>query len=166
MMGGRVGLGLFSLHTDTRFFQQHRLKKLYFYVRKRMYLCMYNWVTLHFAIQQKLAEHCKSTIIKNEKKNPLFSPLDWLGNLIKNQLRGVPAVAQWDWQSICSTRLQVLFPPSTPAPACAVGYQILCCRLAQNCSKDLIFGLGTPYATGWPIKKKKKKKNHLSFFVL
>ena len=28
---------------------------------KRMYMCVYDWVT---AVQQKLAQHCKSTIIK------------------------------------------------------------------------------------------------------
>jgi len=34
-------------------------------VRKRMYICVYLG---HFTAQQKLTEHCKSTIMKNLKK--------------------------------------------------------------------------------------------------
>ena len=38
------------------------------------------------------------------------------------------------------------------------------CGLGPNCGLDLIPGLGTPYATGWP-KKKRQKKDRMKYKV-
>ena len=39
-------------------------------VRKRMYICMYDWVTLPYS--GKLTEHCKSTIMEKIKNHLTF----------------------------------------------------------------------------------------------
>ena len=67
---------------------------------------------------------------------------------------GVPAVAQWDQQCLGSTTAQV------PSSAQHRGLRIqrcYSCSLGHICGLDLIPGLGTPYAMGWPKKEKKKK---------
>ena len=69
----------------------------------------------------------------------------------KNKSFGVPAVVQWNWQQLWSSGTQV----QSPAHHSRLRIQ-RCCK----CSVDLIPGLGTPYAMGWPEKKKKKKKSN------
>ena len=67
---------------------------------------------------------------------------------------GVPAVTQHDWWNLCCSRTQV------PSPVWHGGLRIWCCHscsISCNCGLDLIPGLGTPCADGWPKKKKKKK---------
>ena len=69
----------------------------------------------------------------------------------KNQhgVPGIPAVAQRDRWHLGT---QVRFPAQ-----CSV-LRIWCCHsygLGRNHGSDLISGLDTPYAAGWPKKKKK-----------
>ena len=56
-------------------------------------------------------------------------------------------MAQWDLQHLGSTGTQV------QSPAWHSGVRIQHCHsngLGLNCGSDLIPGLGTPYALGWP----------------
>ena len=50
-----------------------------------------------------------------------------------------------------------------PAQHCGLRRWHCCsCGLGCSCGSDLIPGLGTPCATGWPKKEKKKKKRALA----
>ena len=75
----------------------------------------------------------------------------------QTQSLGVPAVAQRDWRHFGSTRTQ-----GSPAQWIRIPR---CCRcdLGQDCGLNLIPGLGTPYALGWPKKKKNQKTKHHRF---
>ena len=67
-------------------------------------------------------------------------------------------VVQWDQQHLWSAGMQVR------SPAWHSGLRIPHCHrygLDHNCSSDLIPGLGTPYAMGWP--KKEKVINKIKF---
>ena len=65
--------------------------------------------------------------------------------------RGVPIVGQWDPQHLCSARRQVW----SLAQHSVLRIQHCCsCGTGCNYGSDLIPGSGTPYATGWPKKKK------------
>ena len=62
-------------------------------------------------------------------------------------------MAQQDWWCLGSLGTQVR------SPAWHSGLRFLhCCSyiLGQNCGLNLIAGLGTPYATRWPKKERKK----------
>ena len=64
-------------------------------------------------------------------------------------------MTQWDWQHLGSPGIQA------PSPAQHDELRIWrCCSCGLGCKygSDLIPGLGTPYATGRPKKRKKKKK--------
>ena len=74
----------------------------------------------------------------------------------KRVVVGVPAVAQRDWLGLCSTGMQV----RSPAQHSGLRFQHChSCGIGCNCGSDMIPGLGTPYAVGWPEKEKKNKKH-------
>ena len=50
-------------------------------VRKRMYMCMCDWVTLLYG--RKLTEHCKPTVM--EKRKSIFKKLPGLGGAREEQ---------------------------------------------------------------------------------
>ena len=65
---------------------------------------------------------------------------------------GAPAVAQWDWQHLGSAGMWV------PSPAQHSGVRIQHCHscgVGQDCSLDLIPGLGAPHAMGQSKNGKK-----------
>ena len=75
---------------------------------------------------------------------------------LAGELRGIPAVAQWNWWHFWSARTRV------QSPAQHSGLKIRCCRSCgsgRHCSSDLIPGLGKPYASGRP-KKKRENGGH------
>ena len=58
---------------------------------------------------------------------------------------GVPAMLQWDPQSLCSTRMQV----QSPAQLSGLKIQRFgSCGIAPSCGSGLIPGLGTLHAIG------------------
>ena len=61
-------------------------------VRKRMYICMCDWVTLLYS--RKLTEYCKLTIME---KIGVPIVAQWLTNPTRNHefAGSVPALAQW-----------------------------------------------------------------------
>ena len=61
-------------------------------------------------------------------------------------------MAQRDWQRLCSTRKQVC-----SLAVCGRGLKDLVLLHLCSCGSDLIPGWGTPYATGQPKRKRKKK---------
>ena len=74
--------------------------------------------------------------------------LSWEFSQEKVLTWGVPVVLQWDGHPLCSTRTQV------QSPAWHSGLSIWCCHNFGWDGWDLIPSLGTPYAKGWPEKKK------------
>ena len=75
-------------------------------------------------------------------------------------------MVQCSWQYLCSTRMQV---QSLPLLSGSRIQHCHSCGLGQNCSLDLIPGLGTPYAAGQPKKLKIKSKflkKKVHFFFL
>ena len=69
----------------------------------------------------------------------------------KDVILGVPAVVQRDWWYL-GTQVR--------SPALSSGLRIWSCHscgLGCNYGSDLIPGLGAPYATGQPKRKRKKK---------
>ena len=94
---------------------------------------------------------------------PLLSPGDFCK--IQNQnlkqmdsevlLAEVPSVVQQDWWPLGRAGMQV----HSPAWHSGLSFQSFhSCGLGQDRGLNLIPGLGTPCAMGWPKKKKKKKK--------
>ena len=76
---------------------------------------------------------------------------------------GVPAVVQWDWWCLWSTGTQVR------SLAWHSELKICHCHrrcIGRRCGSDLIPGPETPYATGQPRKKKKKKIESLLSILL
>ena len=90
--------------------------------------------------------------------------LMWISSQLQNTRNvGVPTVVQWDQQHLWSPGMKV------GALAQHSQLRIWHCHsfsLGQNCGSDLIPGLRTPYATGWPKKKKKKMLIHGSWMEL
>ena len=54
---------LYGVSWDRSWWKEYK-KGMCIYIHIYIYICMYVWLG-HFAVQQKLALHCKSTIIKN-----------------------------------------------------------------------------------------------------
>ena len=76
------------------------------------------------------------------------------GSHLKAQTSRIPPMAQWHWWPLGSSGMQVR------SLAQHSGLRMQCCHsngLGQNYGSDLIPGLGMPYATGQPKKKRKKK---------
>ena len=73
----------------------------------------------------------------------------------------VPAVAQQDQRYLWSSGTQVrsLVRHSGLRIQCLTG-------VGHNCGLDLITGLGTPYALGWPKKKKQTNKTNFQSLVI
>ena len=96
---------------------------------------------------------CKPPSMKQQA--PKFSlKISYVPDHLRLVRLGVPAVVQWNWQCLGSTRIQV------PSPARHSGLRILhclSCGLGHNCGSDLIPDPGTLYALGWPKRKKKKR---------
>ena len=85
-----------------------------------------------------------------------------IASVLKNPVMGAPAVAQGDRQCLGCAGTQV------PSPAWHSGLRIQhchSCSLGHDYGSDLILGLGTPYAMGWPKKKGQKKRIQLCFTV-
>ena len=71
---------------------------------------------------------------------------------------GAPTVAEWNWWC-----LQCWDAGLMPGQARWVkDLTLLSCTVGHNCASDLIPGLGTPYASGWPKKKKGKSVSQSS----
>ena len=64
-------------------------------------------------------------------------------------------MARWDWQHLCSMETQVW---SLAQHSGLRIWHCCSCSVGHSCSSDLIPGLGTPCAMGWPKKKEKKKR--------
>ena len=82
--------------------------------------------------------------------------------IIKKKIIGFLVVVQWDQQCFWSAGTQV------QSPARNSGLRKRCCHsctIGHNCGSDLSHGLGTPYAMGWPKKKKKKKEREVDHRV-
>ena len=63
-------------------------------VYTHIYICMFIWLS-HFVVQQKLAQHCKSTILKKKIGVPIVA--QWLANStsIHEDLGLIPGLPKW-----------------------------------------------------------------------
>ena len=122
--------------------------------------------------QISLTVYAKNQVLECQKNSIFAVFLQSLKNIVviqclkKKKKRtlffSVPAVAQWDWWPLGSTRTQVLLLAQHS------GLRIRRCHscgLGCNHGLDLIPGLGTPCAAGQSNKKKENKnKNNNNFF--
>ena len=84
-------------------------------VRKRMYIYMYEWG--HFAVQQNLTEHCKSTIIKKlkSKKRKKFGTISAMVKcLTKHWVMLGRIISRAGWEEYYFFKFSNLFSFSPP----------------------------------------------------
>ena len=81
----------------------------------------------------------------------------WQIRLCKNY-SGVPALAQWDRQHLCSAGTQVQFLAWHPGLRIR---HVHSCGIGGDYSSDLNPGLETPHAAEWPKKKKIIQKDFI-----